>query len=58
MWVFRKAIKIDGITKEQRESYEVGYFNPTWGGDSFVLCYEFTEKVVAAQQVHFLNGGN
>ena len=55
MWVFQRMYKVDKLTNETRESYEVGFYIPN---GLWVSEYEFTEKVVAAQQVHFLNGGS
>ena len=55
MWVFEKQTKIDKNTTETRESYEVGFYDPN---GYFIGMYEFTERVDAAQKVHFLNGGD
>ena len=55
MWVFRKEQTVNHITKDIRVYYEVGFFDSD--GD-FNEIYTFDEKVTAAQQVHFLNGGN
>jgi len=50
MWVF-KRLRITSDT----DAWIVGFYDPD--GD-FISTYEFNEKVTAAQQVHFLNGGN
>ena len=55
MWVFIKEQRINYITKEVNESYQVGFYSPD---GLFQGAYEYTEQAAAAQKVHFLNGGN
>ena len=37
--------------------WQVGYYHPD-GQHNFQCQYEFDQRIDAAQQVHFLNGGN
>jgi len=51
MWVFKKYWCNDF----QKDGYHVGYYTP----DGFFWSqYEFAERIDAAQQIHFLNGGH
>ena len=56
MWVFRVMWK-----QENKKVFEVGYYDTLASdgtGGNFIVLYEFDARANAAQQVHFLNGGN
>ena len=58
MWVFRevKRLRPGALSNlNAKKVYEVGYYAPN---EEFIVMYEFDEKVEAALQIHFLNGGN
>ena len=64
MWVFRniKRRRPNALSNIGAvDVWEVGYYDTLASdgtGGNFIVLYEFDKQVDAAQQVHFLNGGN